>query len=52
LALQKLTTKEPDVAQLEVAIVSMNAVLNTSDEASAFGTFELPAGQLEIWQQQ
>jgi uncharacterized protein YqhQ len=52
LALQKLTTKEPDVAQLEIAIVSMNAVLNTSDEASAFGTFELPAGQLEIWQQQ
>ncbi|MEI8217379.1 MAG: DUF1385 domain-containing protein, partial [Eubacteriales bacterium] len=49
LALQKLTTKEPDDKQLEVAIVSLKAVINTSKEASAYGTFELEKDSLEIW---
>ncbi len=49
LALQKLTTKEPDEKQLEVAIVSMKAVLNTSQEPEAFGKFELEPGRLELW---
>ena len=32
LYLQKITTKEPDDAQLEVAIASINAVLNETEE--------------------
>jgi len=49
LALQKLTTKEPDTKQLEVAIVSMKAVLNTDQQEEAFGKFELEPGRLDLW---
>ncbi len=49
LALQKLTTKEPDDQQLEVAIIGLKAVLNTEIGPEAYGTFELEAGQGEIW---
>ena len=49
LALQKLTTREPDDEQLALAIVAMKAVLNTGNEPEAYGTFELAAGQKEIW---
>lgn len=49
LALQKLTTREPDDQQLALAIVAMKAVLNTDVGPKAYGLFELEAGQKEIW---
>lgn len=51
LALQKLTTREPDDQQLEVAIVSLKAVLNHKDVENAYGTFELEKDDLEIWKE-
>lgn len=49
LALQKLTTREPDDQQLGLAIMALKAVLNTDMGKEAYGTFELEAGQKEIW---
>jgi uncharacterized protein YqhQ len=49
LALQKLTTREPDEKQLQVAIVSLKAVLNNSNDESAFGVFQLEKDKLDIW---
>jgi uncharacterized protein YqhQ len=51
LALQKLTTREPDDQQLEVAIVSLKAVLYHKDDETAYGTFELEKDDLEIWKE-
>jgi uncharacterized protein YqhQ len=51
LALQKLTTREPDDKQLEVAIVSLKAVLNHKNDETAYGTFELEKDDLEIWKE-
>ena len=40
LALQKLSTKEPDMAQLEVAIAAMNAVLSEEEPRLCIGEID------------
>ena len=50
MVLQKLTTREPDDAQLEVALASLKQVLCLEKKAAEYPAFTLQKNELEIAQ--